>query len=492
MYKTLVKEHRTGCYEDQTEQGLKTKGMCQPPPIIYAVIKGDLPKVKSLIAQGHSVNVTDEKGATALHWSCSKDDERLCDYLLEVGCNVKAKIQNGSTALHVASDHGCIGCARVLIKRGAELDTPNDRCDTPLHAAAHRGHLDIIKLLVQAGANPMVSNKHGMTPLAEASAKSFDTCVQFLLPYTNNLLSSEEKESQKYKNRQNEEQTSSFNIQPESTYYKPVNNVIDNSPLNKKNVTNSSGYLSEKLSKHDLPSCPSSVLSIDSDYSSYTSDRDVTPFNEMTMPSVGYISTFDSLLNKAVVVASQVGSPVRSSMVERHSERLGHTLPESAVPPELPPRPSWLCKPELVPRISSCRNVLSYTTGRENNTKTLVGLEVHQFIEQLQERMLAMQEQLARYETSNNHLRTQVEHLTKENKSLKTENEQLKRQQFMAQPTQCNPQYQCFSDIDEGMHSGSYWMTQTHDKLNRLNSIEYNSIYGSLGSREPVESNELA
>ncbi|GJP65035.1 hypothetical protein CLOP_g21955 [Closterium sp. NIES-67] len=78
-----------------------------------------------------SINGTDDKGRTALHFSCGM----------------------------VSTE-----CAIVLLESGADVNVRDNEGFTPLHMAAGYGRSQSVELLLKAGANPFVKDKVGRTP----------------------------------------------------------------------------------------------------------------------------------------------------------------------------------------------------------------------------------------------------------------------------------------------------------------------------------------
>jgi uncharacterized protein len=72
------------------------------PPLIEAAKAADIPAIEQLLMAGADVNVCDEHGWTALHWSAGKGDAAVVKLLLERGANVAAKGRDNRTALLVA------------------------------------------------------------------------------------------------------------------------------------------------------------------------------------------------------------------------------------------------------------------------------------------------------------------------------------------------------------------------------------------------------
>lgn len=116
-----------------------TLSNAQGVDLINAAEKGDLPRVKALIATKVDVN---------------------------------AKRANGSTALIRASMNGHLEVVRVLLAAKADVNAKTVEGITALDAARERKHLNVSALLVQAGA---VSTKAGPIRASESTRQAIAT-----------------------------------------------------------------------------------------------------------------------------------------------------------------------------------------------------------------------------------------------------------------------------------------------------------------------------
>src|SRR5262245_27610644 len=83
-------------------------------PLHDAAYRGDVAKVKELLAGGADVNAKDDKSDTPLHYACFE---------------------------------GRVEVVELLLQKGAELDPVDKSGHTPFHAAVFRGHDALAKLL---------------------------------------------------------------------------------------------------------------------------------------------------------------------------------------------------------------------------------------------------------------------------------------------------------------------------------------------------------
>uniref|UniRef100_A0A6A7FP06 Tonsoku-like protein n=2 Tax=Hirondellea gigas TaxID=1518452 RepID=A0A6A7FP06_9CRUS len=102
-----------------------------------ACIAGDLKKVKSLVKDGHAVNVRDSAGWLPLHEASNHGHIELVNFLLTVGAAINdrgGKECNGTTPLHDAASCGHWKIMKLLIKKGASAISKNDDGEIPLNS----------------------------------------------------------------------------------------------------------------------------------------------------------------------------------------------------------------------------------------------------------------------------------------------------------------------------------------------------------------------
>ena len=189
--------------------------------LLVASQRGDLKKVKALIAAGADVKLADpgprEKGRTALHWAAGGTEYNrngkhldVARLLLAHGADVNAKADGGYTPLHVAAGLNQVDIVRWLLDNGADVDA-KDRRATPLEAAVLQGHEAVVAVLLErkprlggvlqvyqlmgtyypqhtailrrlldAGADVNEVDERGATPIAYVARRSEDAVVLLL------------------------------------------------------------------------------------------------------------------------------------------------------------------------------------------------------------------------------------------------------------------------------------------------------------------------
>lgn len=72
--------------------------MAQRTPLISAILKADVPTVKTLLSQGHDPNQPDSEGVTPLIHA-SENSPEIVDVLIQAGADITYRSPDGSTAM---------------------------------------------------------------------------------------------------------------------------------------------------------------------------------------------------------------------------------------------------------------------------------------------------------------------------------------------------------------------------------------------------------
>lgn len=186
--------------------------------LIRAAGTGDLEAVRTLLAQGASVHVQDERGRTALVAAAYRNDLSIVDVLIEAGAdvnkqddtqqsayliatsegylelllrtlqagaNVHGKDSYNGTGLIRAADRGHVEIIQVLLKTDIEIDHVNNLGWTALLEAVILGdggarHTEVVRLLVEAGADVNLADSNGVTPLEHARQRGYQQMIEIL------------------------------------------------------------------------------------------------------------------------------------------------------------------------------------------------------------------------------------------------------------------------------------------------------------------------
>ncbi len=132
--------------------------------LIEAAKKGQTERVKSLLAGGADVDVSDNSGTTALMHASAEGHTQLVEALLDAGAEVDAQAHDGLTALMVVA-RGNTQIARALLDAGADVNAKAQQGVTPLMVAVATGKTQIVRTLLDAGAEVNAKADSGMTAL---------------------------------------------------------------------------------------------------------------------------------------------------------------------------------------------------------------------------------------------------------------------------------------------------------------------------------------
>lgn len=137
----------------------------------------DLSSVKFLVENNASIDATDIRGDTALHFASSYHHNftlEVVQYLINKGAKVNARNKEGHTPLYQAVTYvGRPQLIELLQKNGADPEISPDENLTMLHYCHHS---IISKTLLENGANPN-GKKGGTTPLMkEIIHKNLEAC----------------------------------------------------------------------------------------------------------------------------------------------------------------------------------------------------------------------------------------------------------------------------------------------------------------------------
>ncbi|MDY6985652.1 MAG: ankyrin repeat domain-containing protein [Candidatus Thermoplasmatota archaeon] len=139
-------------------------------PLMLAAAKGDVRRVRDLIAKGADVNARNKWGATALMYAVNHSGSvEVAKILIENGADVNARDNNGETALIDATDRGNREMVKLLLESGADVNARTNDGVTALTYATARRNRDLVRLLLENGADVDIKDEKGDTALDYAS-----------------------------------------------------------------------------------------------------------------------------------------------------------------------------------------------------------------------------------------------------------------------------------------------------------------------------------
>ena len=184
------------------------------------LVASDTDTLQLLLDHGADVNMTNDRGETALMAAAFNGLHKIVKLLLQAGADVNSTDESGNTALLVAVSDGnrkdiwksdCESilheeagdgallkaeadikidnkdfenypeCVEALLEAGADVNIKNKTGITALSYAAHEGATAFITALLKAGADVNLNNLDGSTALTRATAQGHSDIVKVLL-----------------------------------------------------------------------------------------------------------------------------------------------------------------------------------------------------------------------------------------------------------------------------------------------------------------------
>lgn len=147
-----------GCASSGGATNLAVEQVSAPTPLMVASAKGDLDKVRSLIANGSAVNAVGPQG-TALSLAVAKSHHDVALSLLRVGARPDIASGDQPSALMLAAGNGDHALVHVLLAAGADVNRTDAQGDNAVAYAARAGNLAVVRELLNAGGNVNVTRQ---------------------------------------------------------------------------------------------------------------------------------------------------------------------------------------------------------------------------------------------------------------------------------------------------------------------------------------------
>jgi len=133
--------------------------------LIHASKKGQIISVQYLISKGAAVDTKTKEGMTALMYASGNGHADCVEFLIDKGADVNSQTNNRLTSLMYAAGYGRLNCIGVLLDNGADIDAVSDIERTALMYASGNGHSDCVDYLIESGADIRLKATNGMTAL---------------------------------------------------------------------------------------------------------------------------------------------------------------------------------------------------------------------------------------------------------------------------------------------------------------------------------------
>ncbi|XP_054887171.1 ankyrin repeat and SOCS box protein 5-like isoform X1 [Poeciliopsis prolifica] len=162
------------------DYGQQHRSWADRSPLHDAASQGRLLALRTLILQGHNVNVLTIDHVTPLHEACLADHVACARALIDAGANVNASTIDGVTPLFNACMVGSVACTEILLENGAKPQSLVYQ-PSPIHEATSKGHYGCVEALVTWGADVDMDIPHLGTALYTACVCQELECARKLL-----------------------------------------------------------------------------------------------------------------------------------------------------------------------------------------------------------------------------------------------------------------------------------------------------------------------
>ncbi|XP_015247615.1 PREDICTED: ankyrin repeat and SOCS box protein 5-like isoform X1 [Cyprinodon variegatus] len=162
------------------DYGQQHRSWADRSPLHDAASQGRLLALRTLILQGHNVNVLTIDHVTPLHEACLADHVACARALIDAGANVNASTIDGVTPLFNACTVGSVACTEILLENGAKPQSLVYQ-PSPIHEATSKGHYGCVEALVTWGADVDMDIPHLGTALYTACICQELECARKLL-----------------------------------------------------------------------------------------------------------------------------------------------------------------------------------------------------------------------------------------------------------------------------------------------------------------------
>lgn len=154
-------------------------------PIVEAAGRGDLGRVRALIAAGADVNAQDHQKDSAFLLAAARGHTEIVRATLAAGADLKSTNRYGGTALIPACHYGHVDTVRLLLTTPIDVDHVNNLGWTALLEAVILGdggpaHTEIVRMLIARKANLNLPDRQGVTPLAHARQRGQAAIAELL------------------------------------------------------------------------------------------------------------------------------------------------------------------------------------------------------------------------------------------------------------------------------------------------------------------------
>ena len=189
------------------------------------------------------INYQDEKGNTALHYSCDEGNLKIVEILLDANCNTNLTNNNNETPLHLSSKNGYFDISKKLIEKGALLNVYDSEGNTPIHYVCKNNYAEILNYFLTKSPQLNDKNKDGKIPIELTTSNEIKESIQNYL--NKNEARNEKMKSNEKKNTKNiskktsgKSQSDKANSQKDASYEIEIDSNSSHKTKNKTSANN--------------------------------------------------------------------------------------------------------------------------------------------------------------------------------------------------------------------------------------------------------------
>lgn len=169
--------------EQVLHQQINTPKKDGATPLFLASQEGHIDLVRLLIANGASLELSDEDGISPLYIASYQGHADVVEILLNAGADPNQLGKDSTSALYIAAQEGYAQIVQMLAERGANINAPDREGTTPLLMASQEGRTASVAVLLAHGADVEAATSRGVRPIHSASQNGHLKIIQMLTAY---------------------------------------------------------------------------------------------------------------------------------------------------------------------------------------------------------------------------------------------------------------------------------------------------------------------
>lgn len=153
---------------------------------LEAAKAGDTNALRTLVAEGVDIHVSDWAGWPALNWAALMLRNESIEFLLDSDADIEYLARGGKNSgrplMMAAKKYRGLETVKLLVARGADVNGADQYGRTALIMAAHYGRTEVIRFLLSLGANPNAESimQKWNTPMIAAKLRGHDEAMALL------------------------------------------------------------------------------------------------------------------------------------------------------------------------------------------------------------------------------------------------------------------------------------------------------------------------